>query len=199
MILNLAVNARDAMPRGGVITIETGAAVISGGHPVLAPGDYVVLAIRDTGTGMSAEVQRHLAPHRQRLSLDPPLPERATVGGVVAANAFGPRRTRYGPVRDLVIGVQGALSVIVDDIEDGSTYRRGEPALYCTWEDIPQQGLMETKDALSGAVQYVYSNAAYRFSLRIPPGWTLSRCAFPHPNFAFYLVERCEGGVGWGN
>jgi glycolate oxidase FAD binding subunit len=50
-------------------------------------------------------LQRHLAPHGQRVALDPPWPERATVGGILAANAFGPRRSRYGAPRDLVIGM----------------------------------------------------------------------------------------------
>jgi len=52
-----------------------------------------------------AELQRRLAPHGQRLALDPPLPERATVGGIVAANAHGPRRHRFGASRDLVVGM----------------------------------------------------------------------------------------------
>jgi glycolate oxidase FAD binding subunit len=67
-----------------------------------APSDQIV-AVR-AGTTL-ADLQRHLAEHKQRLAIDPPFPERATVGGIVAANAFGPRRTRYGPVRDLVIGI----------------------------------------------------------------------------------------------
>jgi glycolate oxidase FAD binding subunit len=67
-----------------------------------APSDQIVAV---EGGMTLAELQRRLASHGQRLALDPPLPERATVGGIVAANAFGPRRTRYGPVRDLVIGI----------------------------------------------------------------------------------------------
>ncbi len=67
-----------------------------------APSDQIVAV--EAGITL-AELQRHLAPHRQRLAVDPPFPERATIGGIVAANAFGPRRTRYGPVRDLVIGM----------------------------------------------------------------------------------------------
>jgi glycolate oxidase FAD binding subunit len=66
-----------------------------------APADQIVAV--EAGMTVAA-LQRALAPHGQRLALDPPDPERATVGGVVAANAFGPRRTRYGAVRDLVIG-----------------------------------------------------------------------------------------------
>ncbi|MFZ0825803.1 MAG: PAS domain S-box protein [Verrucomicrobiia bacterium] len=61
VITNLAINARDAMPHGGKLTLET--ANVSFGpegvdrYPELKPGDYVMLAITDTGTGMSAEVK----------------------------------------------------------------------------------------------------------------------------------------------
>jgi glycolate oxidase FAD binding subunit len=67
-----------------------------------APSDQIVAV--EAGMTIAA-LQAHLAPHGQRLALDPPFPARATAGGVVAANAFGPRRTRYGTVRDLVIGI----------------------------------------------------------------------------------------------
>jgi PAS domain S-box-containing protein len=64
VILNLAVNARDAMPRGGQLTIETRNAEISGAHPrvhngVLA-GKYAMLIVSDTGIGMDAETQAHM-------------------------------------------------------------------------------------------------------------------------------------------
>ncbi len=52
-----------------------------------------------------ATLQEELARHGQRLALDPPHPGRATLGGVVAANAFGSRRHRYGAARDLVVGM----------------------------------------------------------------------------------------------
>lgn len=56
-----------------------------------------------------AELQRTVAEHGQRLVIDPLLPERATVGGVLAANDNGSLRTRFGSLRDLVIGVTVAL------------------------------------------------------------------------------------------
>ena len=56
-----------------------------------------------------ADLQAELAPAGQLLGLDPPEAE-ATVGGIVAANASGPRRLRYGTVRDLLIGVTVVLA-----------------------------------------------------------------------------------------
>jgi glycolate oxidase FAD binding subunit len=71
-----------------------------------AAGDLVVRA--QAGVRL-ADLQATLAPAGQWLALDPPEP-RATVGGVVAANASGPRRLRYGTVRDLIIGITVVLA-----------------------------------------------------------------------------------------
>jgi glycolate dehydrogenase FAD-binding subunit len=67
-----------------------------------APSDQIIAV--EAGATL-ARVQEAVGAHGQRLALDPPQPERATIGGIVAANAFGPLRTRYGSVRDLIIGV----------------------------------------------------------------------------------------------
>jgi two-component system cell cycle sensor histidine kinase/response regulator CckA len=62
-IVSLVANARDAMPRGGRLTIETADAELgnaAGRYPYVRPGSYVMLAIHDTGIGMDEEVQAHL-------------------------------------------------------------------------------------------------------------------------------------------
>jgi PAS domain S-box-containing protein len=64
VLTNLVVNARDAMPQGGKITIETANVTVSAEdthrNPELAPGDYVLLTVSDTGNGIAEEMLPHL-------------------------------------------------------------------------------------------------------------------------------------------
>jgi two-component system cell cycle sensor histidine kinase/response regulator CckA len=64
VLMNLVVNARDAMPEGGRLVIETNGMTVdetnAHEYPSVKPGDYVVLAVRDTGNGMTDEVKARL-------------------------------------------------------------------------------------------------------------------------------------------
>lgn len=68
-----------------------------------SPGDMMVTV--KAGTTFQ-ELQNFLAEDEQKIPLDPPLPEASTIGGVIAANDFGPKRLGYGSARDMVIGLR---------------------------------------------------------------------------------------------
>jgi signal transduction histidine kinase/ligand-binding sensor domain-containing protein/CheY-like chemotaxis protein len=64
VLVNLAVNARDAMPSGGTLRIETTNVFVDESfaqrHPTLAPGEYVRMSVSDTGVGMDEHVMKHM-------------------------------------------------------------------------------------------------------------------------------------------
>jgi signal transduction histidine kinase len=64
VVMNLVVNARDAMPQGGRLNVETGSAMLDeaavADMPDAQPGDYVVLSVSDTGVGMPPEVRARI-------------------------------------------------------------------------------------------------------------------------------------------
>jgi len=62
VILNLAINAREAMPRGGTVAIRTSGVAVGPGHriPGVALGEYAVLSVRDTGVGMDDETRARI-------------------------------------------------------------------------------------------------------------------------------------------
>jgi len=64
VVMNLAANARDAMPGGGTLTIETSAMQVDESyvqrHPIVPPGDYVVLTVTDSGQGIAANHLPHI-------------------------------------------------------------------------------------------------------------------------------------------
>jgi len=97
IILNLAVNARDAMPTGGQLTLETATITIDDSHHAylgvdeIAPGDYVRISLADTGIGMSDEVKAHL--------FEPFFTTKDDRSGLGLATSYGIVRQSGGQIR----------------------------------------------------------------------------------------------------
>src|ERR1700730_8662559 len=97
IILNLAVNARDAMPSGGKLTLETATINIDDPHQPyvgideLVPGEYVRIRLTDTGVGMSDEVKAHL--------FEPFFTTKEQRSGLGLATSYGIVRQSGGEIR----------------------------------------------------------------------------------------------------
>jgi len=120
--VELAEALRDAAARGRTITLAGNSSKRRMAGPI-EPADTAVTTSalrrvieyepRDLTISVEAglpwsELTGILAANRQMIPLDPPFGDRATVGGVMAANSSGPRRLLYGTARDLVIGMRFA-------------------------------------------------------------------------------------------
>ncbi len=111
--LRLAVSPRGAGTRVGLGNPPRACDLIVSTERLNRVVDYAPANLTVTveaGIGLAA-LQAQLAEGGQFLALDPPHGDRATIGGIIATNASGPRRFGLGSARDLVIGTQAATTI----------------------------------------------------------------------------------------
>jgi PAS domain S-box-containing protein len=161
VLVNLALNARDAMPRGGDLVLETARVqldlLFAERHPDVVPGDYIRLAVNDTGTGMDADTRAKAfepffttkGAHGKGLGL-------ATVYGVVRQSgghvwiySEPGRGTSVKIYLPVVTGSQAVLEAIgappppkpAPDTEDGEPRGSGETILVVDDEDLVREAV----------------------------------------------------------
>jgi two-component system cell cycle sensor histidine kinase/response regulator CckA len=170
-IMNLALNAREAMPRGGRLTIRT-ASVASlpaagadgaGGHtPIwqlpeadVRPGPYVVLSVSDTGCGMDAETRAHIFE-----------PFFTTKGcgeatGLGLATVFGIVKQSGGEIRvDSEPGSGTTFRIYLPRVEEAVPPRAREEPLPATGSETIL--LVEDEDAVRGLALHILESHGYR-------------------------------------
>jgi PAS domain S-box-containing protein len=160
VIVNLAVNSRDAMPDGGVLTLETSNVTLSedycATHPYTEPGNYVMIAVSDSGTGMSGEVKAHL--------FEPffTTKEKGKGTGLGLSTVFGAVKQNRGSIE------------VYSEIGEGTTFKIYLPRVYevterpsrSSAEDMPGGSetiiLVEDEDIVRSYAEKVLKKAGYR-------------------------------------
>lgn len=182
VLVNLAVNARDAMPDGGVLIVETANAELDENycarHPGIQPGKYVLLAVSDTGQGMSDEVKQRL--------FEPFFTTKAMERGTGLGLA-----TTFGAVKQ----VGGSIEVY-SELGQGTTFKiylprvDAQPAKLITDSPLPEvlHGtetvfVVEDEPSLRAMVLKILKRFGYR-TLQAPNGGE-----------AFILAEQYSGPI----
>jgi len=193
ILMNLAVNARDAMPGGGRILIETSNYYVdesqSRKHPGFPPGDYVLLSFRDEGIGMDPETLSHI--------FEPffTTKEASKGTGLGLATVFG------------IVRQSGGFIEVTSQPSSGSTFRIYLPALSAfseTPEDAPEKPLsmgsgsvllVEDDEVLRMVIPSMLEGLGYQVHLAAHPGHALDLCAQKDLDFHLMLTDIVMPGM----
>ncbi len=194
VIMNLAVNARDAMPRGGTLTLETGNTELDDAyareHPPVQPGRYVMLAVSDTGIGMTADTQAHI--------FEPFF----TTKEVGKGTGLG-LSTVYG-----IVKMSGGYIWVYSEPDRGTTFkiyfpRVDQPAEEARAERRPagmQRGsetllLVEDNEQVRQLTSEVLADSGYKVLLAASPEEALALCRGNHPDIQLLVTDVILPGM----
>ena len=182
VVLNLAVNARDAMPEGGRLTIETRSVDLGGdyvqNHAGVEPGPYVMLAVSDTGHGMDAAVQAQLfVPFFTTKE-----PGKGT--GLGLATVYGIVTQSGGHIWvHSEVGQGSTFNIYLPRLNDPVDAIIGAPALAAAPRGVETILLVEDDDAVRDLARETLESSGYRV------------LEAAHPEAALRIAETYAGSI----
>ena len=161
VLMNLLVNARDAMPRGGTVVIETKNIRVDDdfvrSHPCLEPGSYVYLGVTDTGTGISDEIK----PHLFEPFFTTKEPGKGT--GLGLTIIYGIVQQNGGQIEVTSALGQGAtFHIYLPSVQARESEPTGEPMPVIATQASETVLVVEDQDAVRRYVSVVLEDAGYR-------------------------------------
>ncbi|HXZ29501.1 MAG TPA: PAS domain S-box protein [Terriglobales bacterium] len=188
VILNLAVNARDAMPRGGKLTVETGNVALDETYArervEVKPGDYVLLAVSDTGTGMSPETCSHIF-EPFFTTKDP-----AKGTGLGLSTVYGIVKQSDGHISVYSEpGMGTTLRIYLPRVEETQAAASAEPAAAATDTGDETILLVEDEDGVRGLVRQVLKRKGYSVLEARDGGEALLTCEHFHEPIHLLLTD----------
>ncbi|QWV93448.1 PAS domain-containing protein [Geomonas oryzisoli] len=192
IIMNLAVNARDAMPRGGTITIETANVQFEEPpplHPEVPPGGYVRITCRDTGVGMDAETRAHVFEPFYTTK------EQGKGTGLGLATVYGIVRQNGGFIDlETAPGAGSAFSICLPRCADGEENHTPPPAA------TRQQGagtvlLVEDEDMVRELTASILESLGYRCLATADPREALEVAGNPEVAIDLVLTDVVMPGM----
>ncbi len=181
VLLNLALNARDAMPRGGVLTIAVANCALDGEAAAVAgvePGRYVSIVVRDTGVGMSADVKAHV--------FEPffTTKEQGKGTGLGLSTSYGIIRQNAGNIRVLSeIGKGAAFTIWLPAAAEGAVELAPERPDRVSLAGSQTVLLYEDEPEVRSVLQDMLSHAGYQ----------VLACASPEETMR--VAERHDGDI----
>jgi PAS domain S-box-containing protein len=161
LLLNLAVNARDAMPHGGTLTIETRDITLNKNdvrvHGHVRPGPYVLLVMTDSGVGMSAEIQQHLF----EPFFTTKEPGKGTGLGLAVVHGFVKQSGGHIDIHSKE-GVGTSVRVYLPQVEQSVTRKESAAASSLMPRGSETILLVEDEDAVRNLTSLVLRNCGYR-------------------------------------
>lgn len=160
VILNLAVNARDAMPNGGRLTIETDNVTFDDvralSHSDIEPGDYVLLAVGDTGVGMDASTQSHLFESHFTTKA----PGKGTGLGLMMVHSIV---KQYGGHIEVLSEIgHGSTFKVYLPASDESPTRKARSSMHAVPRGSETILLVEDEDSVRSLARHVLETCGYR-------------------------------------